>query len=327
MRKPRTLHYAGQPGEGFGWGICNKNLRDAMSRRFKLVDGNADVCFMPLADHDFNPASDARGRVNVAYTFFEYALGPKAAENAGKYDVVFVGSTWCQERLRDIGIESKVLIQGVDQTIFSRQSPRAPDGQFRIFSGGKFEWRKGQDLVIAAFREFAREHTEAHLVCSWHNLWFNQLAGSMLQSPHITMDRVMGNTQEEFFRNLLNANGLDYSQGTVLPQLSQKALAAEMANTDIGLFPNRCEGGTNLVLMEYLSCGRPAVANLLTGHADLRGAAINEIPAIEDVNHWATQSVPEIVETIHDGYSRPNLVPCPSWSWERSAQTIVDSLK
>ncbi|MBA4368090.1 MAG: hypothetical protein C0403_10695 [Desulfobacterium sp.] len=40
-------------------------------------------------------------------------------------------------------------------------------------------------------------------------------------------------------------------------------------NTDIGLFPNRCEGGTNLVLMEYMACGKPVIASFSSGHKDI----------------------------------------------------------
>jgi hypothetical protein len=69
------LHYAGyQPGaSGFGWATCNANLFKALYQHFKPVDNplDADVVFMPMADHDLNPATDARARWNVAYTFFE----------------------------------------------------------------------------------------------------------------------------------------------------------------------------------------------------------------------------------------------------------------
>ena len=40
-------------------------------------------------------------------------------------------------------------------------------------------------------------------------------------------------------------------------------------NTDVGVFPNRCEGGTNLVLMEYMACGKPVIASCTSGHRDI----------------------------------------------------------
>jgi len=92
------LHYAGQPGSGYGWGVCNTNLRRELAKLCTLVEApeikgvyatdmptpavsyDADAVFMPLADHDFNPATPARGKRNLAYTFFEFNLGRLALD-------------------------------------------------------------------------------------------------------------------------------------------------------------------------------------------------------------------------------------------------------
>lgn len=323
------LHYAGQPGDGYGWGVCNANLRRELAKLVTLTENTieADVVFMPLADHDFSPATPARGKRNVAYTFFEFELGPNAAARAEGYDVVFCGSSWCLERMKERGITNgKVLIQGVDEILFSPKPPRNPDGTFRIFSGGKFELRKGQDIVIAAFSYFAKRHPEAHLVCAWHNPW-EGLIHSMAHSDVLTVNAT-GNTQAELYHNLLVASGVPASQFTILPQLSQVQLSAQMANTDCGLFPNRCEGGTNLVLMEYLSLNRPAVANLKTGHADLSGADIIEIFAMVDENGWAKQTVSSVINALEfaRGASGRICTP-PQWTWEVAVRTIVDTIR
>jgi glycosyltransferase involved in cell wall biosynthesis len=230
------------------------------------------------------------------------------------------------DRLREIGVKNtKLLIQGVDSAVFSPQSPRAPDGAIRIFSGGKFEYRKGQDLVIAAFREFVKSHPEAHLVCAWHNPW-PQLFRTMANSGVINT-LAHGETQPEFFRSLLHNNGISDSQFTILPQLSQHDLAREMANTDFGLFPNRCEGGTNLVLMEYAALGREIVANVLTGHADVENAISMPIEATEDENHWALQPVANITDAMRDAadYPRSDFTGC-SWTWEDAAKTVLSEI-
>ncbi len=333
------LHYAGTPGEGFGWGVCNTNLRREIGKLCELVDVHGeigwdgrrpvmrtiepipDVVFMPLADHDFAPATPARGKINLAYTFFESPLGPNAAENAKKYDVVFCGSTWCLERMKEAGITNgEVLIQGVDHSIF-KPGFRMGDNQFRVFSGGKFEYRKGQDLVIAAFAEFAKTEPTAHLVCAWFNPW-PQLIYSMWNSRHIVFE-AEGKTQMEFMSSLLRRNGVE--NFTVLPQLTQRELASQMQNTDCGLFPNRCEGGTNLVLMEYAACGRPVVANALTGHADVREAIAVEIKAKPGPDGWAKQNIGDIVAALHSAKSA--LPRKAEWTWERAARQIIDRIE
>ena len=42
-----------------------------------------------------------------------------------------------------------------------------------------------------------------------------------------------------------------------------------MKSADISIFPNRCEGGTNLVAMESLCCGIPTALSSNSGHLDL----------------------------------------------------------
>jgi glycosyltransferase involved in cell wall biosynthesis len=343
----RRLHYAGTPGEGFGWGTCNTNLLRELKRtmfagRVELCGpDNADVVFMPLADHDFNPITPARGKINLAYTFFEYPLGLNAAVNAAKYDVVFAGSTWCMERMRERGIaNTKLLIQGVDRDIFKATPPRAFDGQFRIFSGGKFEYRKGQDLVIAAFAQFIKERSEsieypeAHLVCSWFNPW-PQLIQTVWLSPFIKTPAITNAARkEDIFSDTLRRNGLRSEQFTILPQLPQARLAAEMANTDVGLFPNRCEGGTNLVLMEYASCGRKVIANVATGHHDIAPAVSYRLHTTEDSNHWAVHTIDDIVSKLEQAFEsrfeREHWSMSPyrcEWTWAAAAEKILQECR
>jgi glycosyltransferase involved in cell wall biosynthesis len=284
---------------------------------------------MPLADHALRPVSTARGRVNLGYTFFESSLEPSAVWNAKKYDTVFVGSTWCQRRCALAGItNTKVLIQGVNSDLFPRHPLRPPDGKLRIFSGGKFEFRKGQDLVIAAFRDFLRTRPDAHLVCAWHNPW-PHLVGTMTASKAITCPPLITANQQAFLRQLMEANGVPAENYTLLPKLTASQLSAEMANTDFGLFPNRCEGGTNLVLMEYLASGRSAVANLATGHGDLADSAIIPIPSTIDSACWAVQKVEDILGAMERAGHEDGRIPPEGarrqWDWDDAAQIVVET--
>ena len=52
---------------------------------------------------------------------------------------------------------------------------------FVIFSGGKFEFRKGQDIVIKAFRHLQDKYRDVNLITSWFNSWdfsFNTMSMS-----------------------------------------------------------------------------------------------------------------------------------------------------
>ena len=68
---------------------------------------------------------------------------------------------------------------------------------------------------------------------------------------------------------LLAENGMDVSRVVTLVPRANALMPRIYRNSDVGLFPNRCEGGTNLVLMEYMACGKPVVATATTGHGDI----------------------------------------------------------
>lgn len=323
------IHYSGQRGGPFGWGVFGENMTKELGKACEIATAeSADVNFIPIADHDLRPSTPARCRVNIGMTFFESELGPRAAENAKQYDLILAGSSWCIDRLAEQGItNTHLLIQGVDETIFHAMPPRKKDGQFRIFSGGKFEYRKGQDLVIAAFRELVKHRPNAHLVCAWFNPW-PQLIGSMYQSRCIRMPRnAYVNRQWNFTIDIFESNQIYQDDATVLPSIPQNILAAEMANTDCGLFPNRCEGGTNLVLMEYAALGREVIANGLTGHYDIRDAISTPIASRYDERKWAEQDVEDIVESLCAAYDIRDTPPpeIPKWPWANAAAIVLQA--
>ncbi len=87
-------------------------------------------------------------------------------------------------------------------------------------------------------------------------------------SPYIQFDL----TSKDFctaIKNILANNGIDLSKVITLPPKFNSSMARIYKNTDCALFPNRCEGGTNLVLMEYMSCGKPAIVTNSSGHRDV----------------------------------------------------------
>ena len=61
--------------------------------------------------------------------------------------------------------------QGVDTALFNPEPvPRLLKRSLVIFSGGKLENRKGQDIVIAAFRRLLRHYPDAMLIAAWGNV-------------------------------------------------------------------------------------------------------------------------------------------------------------
>jgi glycosyltransferase involved in cell wall biosynthesis len=249
-----------------------------------------------------------RGGFNLGYTFFENNLlaGDQVRRLREQFDVVAAGSRFCEEVLRGYGLQSvTTVLQGVDAAIFNAANPEKEyfRDAFVVFSGGKFEFRKGQDLVIRAFKALQDRYRDVVLVNSWYNRWPEAMR-TMTVSRHIRFQLAAGDFVE-LVGQVLRDNGVDLERViTLLPRPNQM-LARIYKNTDVGLFPNRCEGGTNLVLMEYMACGKPAIASFNSGHRDVLTPA-NSIPitgsrpitlreADRDIAQW---SEPDLEETV-----------------------------
>jgi ADP-heptose:LPS heptosyltransferase/glycosyltransferase involved in cell wall biosynthesis len=274
-----VLYLGLSSGENFGWGICGDYLTKELSRRVRTIPlgangelrNNREIpgrVFHTLTATDLSTIYPARGTHNFGYTFFENELMPQSLRNARDYQLVFAGSTWCKERLWDAGIKHiDVLIQGVDQEIFYPITAEKGQDRFVIFSGGKFELRKGQDLVLHAIKILQAKYPDIVLMNVWYNKW-PQTMEMMNRSSHIRF-QLRGSSWLEIMDHLYLINGIDPGRIITYPIVSNHQLRSLYELTDLGLFPNRCEGGTNLVLMEYMACAKPVVATCTSGHKDI----------------------------------------------------------
>jgi glycosyltransferase involved in cell wall biosynthesis len=235
----------------------------------------------------------------IGVIFFEAPLSPTAIERARGYDLIITASTWNEQVLQAAGINHvRTILQGVDRSLFF-PAPRRnlfPD-RFVIFSGGKAEPRKGQDIVVAAFRIFARRYPEALLVTAWRSSW-PQLSSGMDLDLTAFADSVVD-----------------------IGQLPNGAMAAIYRECDVALFPSRAEGGTNLVAMECLACGVPTILSDNTGHRDLLrmgfGYRLIQKPSAF-WSEWGESDVEAVVEALEEAYRKANrpteAAKLPQWS-------------
>ncbi len=243
----------------------------------RLRAGNPVTVDVPvlqnILDKSLRPSLPSfRGSWNAGYTFFEDSiLAPAFIENGRRFfDVVVTGSTWCEQVLRQNGLtNTTTIIQGIDPTIFN--PTHAEKEYFRdvfvLFSGGKFELRKGQDLVLKAYKVLQDRYKDVMLVNSWFNHWAASMQ-TMTASPHIRFTAQSGDYMTLMQQTMLD-NGIDVGRVITLPPYPNIMMTRIYRNTDIGVFPNRCEGGTNLVLMEYMACGKPVIGSYNSGHRDV----------------------------------------------------------
>jgi glycosyltransferase involved in cell wall biosynthesis len=264
-----------------GWGVCSTNLATQISQKHKIryttyekypaevlnpiqdafiqnckfsnldyLGMQTDYPIIQATEHDLTPylgylAGSRRIGLNFADRNFSDELKQKAKKY---YDVIVAGSEWSRRLLEDYGIQSQVIHQGVDPDIFNinRREKKYFKDDFLVFSGGKFEDRKGQDVSIKAYKVLQDKHPDVKLVCAWANMYTSNHGGGLLQESKIDLKRVIP-----------------------IPSSMNYCMADVYQNTDVGIFPSRCEAGTNLVLMEYMACGKPPIATVGTGQGDI----------------------------------------------------------
>jgi glycosyltransferase involved in cell wall biosynthesis len=289
-----------------------------------------------------------RGTWTVGYTFYEDRLiTPEGMKNAREcYDHIVAGSSACEERLRAAGLENvSTVIQGIDPTIFHPLSieRRYFSDRFVVFSGGKLELRKGQDVVVRAYKVLQDKHPDVMLVTAWNNPWPKTMES--MRSSRLVRFEVTKTEHAALVNEFLSQNGIDVTRTLHIPARPNVAMARIYRETDVGLFPNRCEGGTNLVLMEYMACGKPVIASYSTGHRDVLTDAnsiplkhlrpINVLREEQVVAVWDEPDLDETVAALEYAYAQRGAIAAlgrqagqdlQQFTWRHTAQGLYERL-
>ncbi|MGF7176516.1 glycosyltransferase [Azospirillum doebereinerae] len=258
------------------------------------------------------PSQHFQGRRNIGVIAYEDTRFDGAIlERARRYDRIVVHSTYNRKLLEDQGFTNiGCALQGIDASELVVPPPSGRFGdRFVIFSGGKLEFRKGQDIVLAAFLRFHARHPDALLVTAWQNAW-TEVGMGMAEStlvPH--PPRVRDNRID--VRSWAFENGADESNFLDLGFLGRHQIAGVLAECHAAVFPNRCEGATNLVAMEAMACGVPVILSANTGHMDLVVGdvclTLDDQRPVPDRNGsrvgWGESSVEELVERLETLYA------------------------
>jgi glycosyltransferase involved in cell wall biosynthesis len=107
--------------------------------------------------------------------------------------------------------------------------------------------------------------------------------------------------------------GLPQGSFIDLPFTNNLVMPSVLRDCDMAVFPNRCEGGTNLVAMEAMACGVPTYVAYNTGQKDLVdligcGAFrtqrnVKASPPMQTVQDWGETDVDEVVAAMEKVYT------------------------
>ena len=109
---------------------------------------------------------------------------------------------------------------------------------------------------------------------------------------------------------------------------------------DIAVFPNRCEGGTNLFAMEALSSGLICAISSNTGHLDiiknnncLPLMSQSQVKMADRTQDWGESSVDEILAMLESTYENKDILnrinirnSVSQLSWKNSIENLLTTL-
>ncbi|HEY4031766.1 MAG TPA: glycosyltransferase family 4 protein [Caulobacteraceae bacterium] len=274
-----------------------------------------DVPVVRSLGNGFTSRFDVRGSRNIGRAVFEDADVDPALPRLDEYDAIVCASSWNADRLRG-RVRALVLMipEGVDPALF-HPAPKLgllSQDRFYIFSGGKIEYRKAQDLVLMAFREFCRRHDDAVLVTAWRSPW-PKLADGF--KGRLEASARLGKDGQIDIAGWVADNGVDPAKVIDLGHLPNQVLPKFLREVDCALLPSRAEGGANLMAMEAMACGVPTILARNTGVTDIITAdnciALDRQSPMEagprGSGGWCESDVEEMLEALEQLYVSADL--------------------
>lgn len=187
----------------------------------------------------------------IAYPFFELdTFNRYELLNMSVPDLICVTSTWAQNILKqnNLSTSSCVVPLGVDRNIFNENIKKTrQDNKYVFLNIGKWEVRKGHDLLLELFDKAFPNETDVELwICA------SEKTNSYSSPEEIKQ-----------WHNMYKSNRVKLFSGFSAHQ----EIAQLIANSDCGLYPSRAEGW-NLELLETMSIGKPVIATNYSAHTE-----------------------------------------------------------
>ena len=197
--------------------------------------------------HEFALAERVGSGPSFAFPFFEINHFNQARINhLGSVDHIIVASKWAENIIHNHlpSASTHVVPLGVNASIFSYKSRQTTD-KCVFFNCGKWEKRKGHDVILEMFKKAfpTEQDVELWMMCS-----------NPFLSPKQRQE------WERYYSSDSRAKVLDRVQ-------NQVDVANIMSATNCGLFPSRAEGW-NLELLEMMSMGKHIITTNYSAHTE-----------------------------------------------------------
>jgi glycosyltransferase involved in cell wall biosynthesis len=326
--------------------LLGLELRKLETSWKKIVWHSDDIFLTSLGNCDAQRQSQRRRAREWGVIFFESNPLPKSElERLQEFDGIVTGSSWNRDKLRQWGIASELVIQGIDTDLFRPQPKRLFRDRFVVFSGGKLEFRKGQDIALRAFSIFSKRNKDAILVTAWRSP-FEDRRMELMNFSNVCVPLVWSADAGRSIDNWILANGVGRGQFINLNAVPNRLMPEIYREVDVAIFTSRCEGGTNLVAMEAASCGVTCIISKNTGHLDIFTAdnCFNVEQRVVDylsqdqlqslgfhsVLEWGESSIDQIVDLMERAYTSGRTLGAENihksvahLTWEKSIGSLL----
>jgi glycosyltransferase involved in cell wall biosynthesis len=296
--------------------------------------------------HQFDLAQHVGKGLRCGYPIFELnRFRSNELHHLENQDVLFVTSKWAADVLVRNGIPNdviRVVPLGVDQNIFwARSNTPADDSETTTFlTIGKWEVRKGHDILIEAFNKAFDNQSDVKLIMHCFNPCF---------PTKEQLDRYNG----EWTRMAKSSPLGDKIEVSERRLKSQEEVSALMETADCGVFPSRAEGW-GLETAEMMAMGKQVIVTNYSAHTeycDKINARLIEIDSLEPAHdgvwfhadrwegepgEWAAMGdgqMDQLVQHLRDidrekklgclGRNRAGLQDMKELTWEQTAKNIV----
>jgi len=279
--------------------------------------------------HQFDMSLFCGGK-KIGFPIFELdEFTHQELHHLGSLDEIIVCSEWAKQIIIKNGLTQPVHVVplGVDTEIF-KPVEHLEDRPYRFLAAGKWEYRKGHDLVLQAFNETFQPDDEVELICLCDN-------PVIPQADNLDWNTTFKNTRLGHMIHLLPR------------QPTQESVNVVMNRVDCGIFPARAEGW-NLELLEMMACNKPVITTNYSGHTEFCNDDNAYLIDCEDKEvafdgHFFTQNVgswmkftdnnlEQLKQFMKEAYNsginkNPHgLLTAQKFSWENSANKLVEVL-
>jgi glycosyltransferase involved in cell wall biosynthesis len=249
-------------------------------------------------------------------------------------DVLLVCSKWAKHIIEANGLTNKIVVAplGVDRNIFHEKLYfNRSDNTTVFFNCGKWEIRKGHDILTNAFNQAFEPNDNVKLVLNCSNPFLSELDHQTWINKYLKTK--MGQEGKIIIYNKRCDN--------------QSVLANLMMQTDCGVFPARAEGW-NLELLEMMALGKHVIATNYSGHSEFinndncKLIEINGLEPAEDKiwfhkqGDWAKIGAEQIDQLIHHmkdvhkdkqegklGINQAGINTSLAYNWNNTADCII----